>query len=64
MGRVCRRARASTPDGLTFDFYAGFLSDRLRADTAGFLKEVEKEVNDLARAGVLDRHGSLVALPW
>ena len=50
-------------DGLTFDFYAGFLSDRLRADTAGFLKEVEKEVNDLARAGVLDRHGSLVALP-
>ena len=44
-------------DGLSFDFYAGFLSDRLRADTAGFLKEVEKEVNALARSGIIDKHG-------
>lgn len=50
-------------DGLSFDFYAGFLSDRLNEDAVGFLREVEKEVNVLARSGVLDNHVSLLAIP-
>lgn len=40
-----------TSTSFTFDFYAGFLTKRLKEDLGGFIQEVENQMNELARAG-------------
>lgn len=36
----------------SFDFYAGFLSEKMQNDPSAFLRDVEKQVNSVTRSGV------------